>query len=46
MGGRSMGVLRLSMKVTNFLRKSDSSFVFFWLRMASRSFRTPLRGEF
>jgi hypothetical protein len=41
MGGRSIGVLRLSMKVINFFKKSSSSLVFFWLRIDRRSFFRP-----
>jgi hypothetical protein len=46
MGGRSIGVFLLSMKLTNFFKKSNSSFVFFWLKMDNRSFLNPFRGEF
>ena len=40
-GGRSIGVLRLSINVINFLRNSNSSLVFFWRRIASKSFFIP-----
>ena len=48
MGGLSIGVFLHSMKEISFLRNSVSSFVFFWLRIDSRSFLMPFldcKGE-